>query len=169
MNKLTILVATEDEKKSLIPEEYKDNVLITGIGVSKVIESLKDTKLTGTIINIGYAGASNDINVGTICSITSSYCYRTIYKNTDLININCIKDENIINTTCATSIDFIENNTLKNTLFDMELRAIVSFYKNTYSLKIVSDNGSMNDYDNALNKDYKKILKEILDKHFNIL
>ena len=28
MNKLTILVATEDEKKSLIPEEYKDNVLI---------------------------------------------------------------------------------------------------------------------------------------------
>ena len=41
MNKLTILVATEDEKKSLIPEEYKDNVLITGIGVSKVIESLK--------------------------------------------------------------------------------------------------------------------------------
>ena len=52
MNKLTILVATEDEKKSLIPEEYKDNVLITGIGVSKVIESLKDTKLTGTIINI---------------------------------------------------------------------------------------------------------------------
>ena len=161
MNKLTILVATEDEKKSLIPEEYKDNVLITGIGVSKVIESLKDTKLTGTIINIGYAGASNDINVGTICSITSSYCYRTIYKNTDLININYIKDENIINTTCATSIDFIENNTLKNTLFDMELRAIVSFYKNTYSLKIVSDNGSMNDYDNALNKDYKKILKEI--------
>ena len=80
-----------------------------------------------------------------------------------------MKDENIINTTCATSIDFIENSTLKNTLFDMELRAIVSFYKNPYSLKIVSDNGSMNDYDNALNKDYKKILKEILDKHFNIL
>ena len=65
--------------------------------------------------------------------------------------------------------DFNNKNSVKNTLFDMELRAIVSFYKNTYSLKIVSDNGSMNDYDNALNKDYKKILKEILDKHFNIL
>ena len=42
MNKLTILVATEDEKKSLIPEEYKDNVLITGIAWSMMIKAIAD-------------------------------------------------------------------------------------------------------------------------------
>ena len=46
--------------------------------------------------------------------------------------------------------------TLKDTKFE--------FYKDCYSIKIVSDNGCMEDYDNALSHDYKHIIKEIIDK-----
>ena len=119
MNNLTILVATEDEKRALIPTEYYDNVFITGIGIINIIKTLKDTKFDGTIINIGYAGATSNIKVGEVCFVNNSYCYRNIYND-------------------------------------------------CYSIKIVSDNGCMEDYDNALSYDYKHIIKEIIDKLYKI-
>ena len=88
MNNLTILVATEDEKRALIPPEYYDNVFITGIGIINIIKTLKDTKFDGTIINIGYAGATSNIKVGEVCFVNNSYCYRNIYNNLDSIDPN---------------------------------------------------------------------------------
>lgn len=168
MNNLTILVATEDEKKSLIPNEYYDNVFITGIGFTNVIKTLKNTNFSGTVINIGYAGATSNIKVGEVCFVNNSYCYRNIYNNLDSIEVNTLEVQGVKCIPCATSIDFVVGSKLDNTLFDMELRAILEFYKNCYSIKIVSDNGCMEDYDNALSKDYKHIIKEIIDKLYKI-
>ena len=155
MNNLTILVATEDEKRALIPTEYYDNVFITGIGIINIIKTLKDTKFDGTIINIGYAGATSNIKVGEVCFVNNSYCYRNIYNNLDSIKVNTLEVQGVKCVSCATSMDFVADSKHTNTLFDMELRAILEFYNDCYSIKIVSDNGCMEDYDNAL-----KVLEE---------
>ena len=52
MNNLTILVATEDEKRALIPTEYYDNVFITGIGIINIIKTLKDTTVSYTHLTL---------------------------------------------------------------------------------------------------------------------
>ena len=168
MNNLTILVATEDEKRALIPPEYYDNVFITGIGIINIIKTLKDTKFDGTIINIGYADATSNIKVGEVCFVNNSYCYRNIYNNLDSIKVNTLEVQGVKCVSCATSMDFVADSKHTNTLFDMELRAILEFYNDCYSIKIVSDNGCMEDYDNALSHDYKHIIKEIIDKLYKI-
>ena len=157
MNNLTILVATEDEKRALIPTEYYDNVFITGIGIINIIKTLKDTKFDGTIIK-----------VGEVCFVNNSYCYRNIYNNLDSIKVNTLEVQGVKCVSCATSMDFVADSKHTNTLFDMELRAILEFYNDCYSIKIVSDNGCMEDYDNALSHDYKHIIKEIIDKLYKI-
>ena len=122
MNNLTILVATEDEKRALIPTEYYDNVFITGIGIINIIKTLKDTKFDGTIINIGYAGATSNIKVGEVCFVNNSYCYRNIYNNLDSIKVNTLEVQGVKCVSCATSMDFVVDSKHTNTLFDMELR-----------------------------------------------
>lgn len=170
MKNVILLVASEEEKKSLIPSEYYNNVFITGIGLINVIKTLKNLNIdeNNVIINIGYAGSSNDINIGSICSITESLCYRNIYNKKDNIKMNYIKNKKIINLPCSTSIDFVINAKEKNMVYDMELRGILEFFPNTYSIKIISDNGNMNDYDNFLKNNYKKEIKEIIDENFNV-
>ena len=125
MNNLTILVATEDEKRALIPTEYYDNVFITGIGIINIIKTLKDTKFDGTIINIGYAGATSNIKVGEVCFVNNSYCYRNIYNNLDSIKVNTLEVQGVKCVSCATSMDFVVDSKHTNTLFDMELRDTV--------------------------------------------
>ena len=88
--------------------------------------------------------------------------------NLDSIKVNTLEVQGVKCVSCATSMDFVADSKHTNTLFDMELRAILEFYNDCYSIKIVSDNGCMEDYDNALSHDYKHIIKEIIDKLYKI-
>ena len=55
-----ILVASEEEKKALIPEEYHKRVILIGMGFRNVIRNLRTsliedkTLLNTMFINVGY-------------------------------------------------------------------------------------------------------------------
>ena len=53
---------------------------------------------------------------------------------------------------CYTSTDFvISSNIDKPCVFDMELAAIASLFRNTKSIKVVSDNLSIEEYEENIN------------------
>ena len=160
---MVITVATEAEKKALIPKQYWGKVIVTGIGIMNTIMSLKyvDEDL---IVNVGYAGAK-DIPIGTVCMVSECEPYQVH----DLPQSNAPMYEpniNIPSYICYTATDFIEYSSKPGPfLVDMELIGHIVTKSPVISIKIVSDDMNMKSYEEALNKDYAKeveaILKEI--------
>ena len=169
MNNYIICVATELEKKALVPEEYWDKTILTGIGIGnamKAVKRINEERIPPkAIINIGYAGAKG-IAKGTVCY--ADYC-RT-YQVHDIEQLSfmlCTPITDIPYYDCYTSTDFVESSNIEGPfLVDMELLAYSISNYDVFSIKVVSDNMDMNDYDNALKDDYtkevKKALREIL-------
>ena len=146
------------------------SLIISGIGKQKtaieVVKYLENNPKPDLIINIGYAGSSNE-KVGTWVSISKSYNmeweipgeekYSMDVGNQDLVTI-----ENLKKLPCYSAEGFVTKTDIKeDVIFDMELHSlaiICDMYKiELASLKKVSDNLNIKDYYN--NIDIKKVME----------
>lgn len=153
-----ITVATQQEKISLIPVEYWHHVVITGIGMYNTIRTLRDYNNLDKIINIGFAGAK-DLPIGTVHKVASCQPYHI--NDLDLGGIELSPT----GMPCYTATDFITQSDIQGPfLIDMELLAHTVCKCPTVSYKVVSDNMSMDDYDNALQSDYTDEIRKVLQE-----
>lgn len=140
-----IVVATENEYE-LAQHRFKgEEIIRTGVGALNVIKALMLIDKNTEIINYGYAG-SNNIPIGT--EVIVGEC-RLYHPNVDY-------DEQYYNlggdTPCYTSNDFVLHTDIKEpVVFDMELAYILALgFKNVKSIKVVSDNLSLKQYDRSV-------------------
>lgn len=143
-----VVVATDEEYK-LAKKRFKHHIIIkTGVGGINVIRTLKHFPKWLKIINFGYAG-SNNIPIGTEVKIFESKLYHPNVEYLEpayLLNCNLL-EENLVD--CYTSNDFVLTTDIKEPcVFDMELAYIMALgFKNVTSIKIVSDNLSLKEYE----------------------
>jgi hypothetical protein len=142
-----IVVATDEEYK-LAKKRFKHHIIIkTGVGGINVIRKLKRIPKWLKIINFGYAG-SNVLPIGTEVKVGESRLYHPniIYNEPQYT----LDKESIIK--CFTSNDFVlETKIEKPCVFDMELAYICALgFKNIESIKIVSDNLSLKQYEEEI-------------------
>lgn len=137
-----IVVATDEEYK-LAKKRFKHHLIVkTGVGGINVIRKLKHFPKWLKIINFGYVG-SNVISIGTEIRVGSCRLY---HPNVEYEEPTYKLDGDI---TCYTSNDFVLNTNIKEpVVFDMELAYILALgFKNVESIKIVSDNLSLKQYE----------------------
>ena len=143
---MIIVVATEKEY-ALAAEIFgdKNQIIQTGVGCGNVIKALKGLSIDEDILNFGYAG-SNILPIGTICTVKDCYNYHP--------NVEFDEPHYTLNgmVSCFTNNDFVTQTSIKiPVLFDMELYIILSLgFKKVTSIKIVSDNLSMEEYNEIL-------------------
>lgn len=147
-----IVVATDQEYK-LAKKRFKHHIIVkTGIGSINVLKKLKRVPKWIKIVNFGYVG-SNALPIGTEVIIGESKLYHpnAIYSEPEFI----LDKESTIQ--CYTSNDFVLNTDIKKpVVFDMELAYICALgFKNVKSIKIVSDNLSLKQYEEEVNNDRK--------------
>ena len=137
-----IVVATKEEYDLACKRFIGHRIKQTGVGGTNVIEALKNENKDQAIINFGYAG-SNDIPIGTIVKVSESKLYHPGVKYKE--KTYKLKGD----TLCFTSNDFvIKTNIKKACVFDMELAYIMALgFKHVESIKIVSDNLSLKEYE----------------------
>lgn len=118
------------------------------------------------MINVGMVG-SNNLKVGSVLMVENSYGYnfdltpfgdKLYHAPNSPFKMN--KVDNISKVDCYTSDGFVTKTDIKkDVIFDMELNAIVNFpFKKYYSIKIVSDSLSSNEYNDF---NYNDIIKDI--------
>lgn len=140
-----IVVATDEEYK-VAKKQFKGHLIIkTGVGGINVIETLKHYRKNLKIVNFGYAG-SNYFDIGTEVHIGSCKLY---HPNVEYQEPTYILDGNV---KCYTSNDFVLRADIADIkepcVFDMELAYICALgFKNIESIKIVSDNLSLKEYE----------------------
>lgn len=186
MDREAIKFANDYNLKKITDNYYKkDNIelIITSATRNGVTSSLSNLIYDYNIdlrdyimINFGMVG-SNNLKIGDVVMIDKSYgynldltlfdkkLYEGPYSPYELYKINNEKKCN-----CYTSDGFVTNTDIKeDSVFDMELNSIITFpFKKCYSIKIVSDSLSNNEfedfnYDDHINKIYEiinKIIKE---------
>ena len=140
-----IVVATDEEYK-LAKKRFKGQKIVkTGVGGINVLNTLKEADKGQKITNFGYVG-SNVIPIGTEIKVGECKLYHP----------NVEYDEPIYkldgDITCYTSNDFVlETNIKEPVVFDMELAYILALgFKNVESIKIVSDNLSLSQYEEEI-------------------
>ena len=141
-----IVVATDEEYK-LAKKLFKHRFIIkTGIGGVNVVKKLKHLPKWLKITNFGYVG-SNNLPIGTKVKVGMCLAYHP--------NINYEEPTYKLNgdTICLTSNDFVLNTDIKEpVVFDMELAYILALgFKRVESIKIVSDNLSLKQYEENAN------------------
>lgn len=146
-----IVVATDEEYK-LAKKRFKHRIIIkTGVGGINVVKKLKRLPKWLKITNFGYVG-SNVLPIGT--ELTIDYCGlwhpKVDYKEKIYKLKN--KQDNIFKNVCFTSSDFVTECDIKEpVVFDMELAYILALgFKNVESIKIVSDNLSLSQYEEEI-------------------
>lgn len=140
-----IVVATDEEYK-LAKKRFKGQKIVkTGVGGINIIRKLKKFPKWLKITNFGYAG-SNVIPVGTEIKVGKCKLY---HPNVEYQEPTYILDGNV---KCYTSNDFVlETNIKEPCVFDMELAYILALgFKNVKSIKIVSDDLSLKEYENNI-------------------
>lgn len=142
-----IVVATDEEYK-LARKRFKRHLIIkTGVGGINVIHTLKHLPKWLKITNFGYCG-SNNIPVGTEVNVgLCELCHPNVEYLEPIYIVNSKSDIK-----CYTSNDFVLNtNTKEPVVFDMELAYILALgFRKVESIKIVSDNLSLNEYNNNI-------------------
>ena len=140
-----VVVATDEEYK-LAKKRFKGQKIVkTGVGGINVLNTLKEADKGQKITNFGYVG-SNVISIGTEIKVGECKLYHP----------NVEYDEPIYkldgDITCYTSNDFVlETNIKEPVVFDMELAYILALgFKNVESIKIVSDNLSLSQYEEEI-------------------
>jgi hypothetical protein len=140
-----IVVATEAEYKEAEKRWKDENIVKTGVGGLNVVRRLLWFDRDTPIINFGYVG-SNTIPIGTTVEIGECKLY---HPNVDYREpVYKLGGD----TKCYTSNDFVLSTQEKDPcVFDMELAYIIALgYRNVRSIKIVSDNLSLKQYNNTL-------------------
>lgn len=142
---MLIVVATKEEYE-VAKKRYKgEDIIKTGVGFGNVYNALSKIDRNTKILNFGYAG-SNSIPIGTTCRVGISENYHPNVKFKE--KRYKLKGEY----RCLTNNDFVLTTDIKEpVLFDMELYAIMSMgFKKVESIKIVSDNLSINQYNKEI-------------------
>lgn len=146
---MLVVIATKDELH-LVKELKYDHfpILITGVGGMNVINALKDIPRDTEILNIGYAG-SNKLDIGTIVQVNK---VQTYHPSVDFYECNS-NNLTIGKYNCYTSTDFVTHCDIEEPcVFDMELAFICALgFKVVRSIKKVSDNLSLKEYENTIN------------------
>ena len=142
-----IVVATDEEYKLAQKRFKRHHIMQTGVGGINVVRKLKRLPKWLKILNFGYVG-SNNIPIGTEVKVGECRLYHpnVIYSE----KIYSLDKESIIK--CFTSNDFVlETKITKPCVFDMELAYICALgFKNIKSIKIVSDNLSLRQYEEEI-------------------
>ena len=146
--KEVIVIATKEELKLISDPMFLDvPIIITGVGGTNIIKALKDLPRDTQILNIGYAG-SNTLEIGTSVSVGKVHTYhpKAEFSETESYNLT------IGTHTCYTSTDFVTQCDFKEPcVFDMELAFICALgFKQVRSIKIVSDNLNIEEYENTV-------------------
>lgn len=140
-----IVVATEAELALAQSRWSGEEIVCTGVGGLNVYTSLQDIPRGTPLLNFGYVG-SNVLPVGTEVEIGECR----------LNHPNVTYDEPIYNiggtVPCFTSNDFVISTDIKEpVVFDMELAFILAMgFTNVKSIKIVSDNLSLSEYEETI-------------------
>lgn len=141
-----IVVATKEEYK-LARKRFKHELILkTGVGGINILKKLKNVPKSLKIVNFGYVG-SNVIPIGTEIRVGTCKLY---HPNVEYKEPIFELDGDI---PCYTSNDFVLNTDIKEPcVFDMELAYICALgFKNVESIKIVSDNLSLKEYEKTSN------------------
>ena len=153
----------------------KDNIelIITDISRNGITTSLINLMYKHSInykdyvmINVGMVG-SNNLKVGSVLMVENSYGYnfdltpfgdKLYHAPNSPFKMN--KVDNINKVDCYTSDGFVTKTDIKkDVIFDMELNAIVNFpFKKYYSIKVISDSLSSNEYNDF---NYNNVIKDI--------
>ena len=143
-----IVVATQNELEIVKKMGFENEpIIITGVGGVNVIRALKNIPKDEKIINIGYVG-SNNIKIGTPVFVTRCELYHENVKYSSKPFILKNLDGSKENICCYTSTDFVTKTKIKEPcVFDMELAFICSMFDNVFSVKVVSDNLSLKEYE----------------------
>lgn len=141
-----IVVATDEEYKQA-RKHFKRHIIIkTGVGGINVYRKLKRLPKWLKITNYGYVG-SNKIPIGTKVEIKECQLY---HPNVEYDEPKFkLKTRSRKAVKCYTSNDFVLNTDIKEPcVFDMELAYILAMgFKRVESIKIVSDNLSLKEYE----------------------
>ena len=137
-----IVVATADEAKLARERFTGARIIITGVGGVNVLRKLKNLPKRTKITNYGMVG-SNYIPVGTEVRVGTSQLY---HPNVDYDEPVFSLDGDV---PCYTSNDFVLHTEIDEpVVFDMELAYILAMgFKNVESIKVVSDNLSLTEYE----------------------
>ena len=143
------VVATEEEKKRLVPESCWNVCIVTGIGYANVFRSLQDVPRSTPLVNIGYAG-SNKLPIGSIrrISVSRNYHPNCVFQNDPEYVIKPTADDPS-SVPCYTSGDFVtETDITEPVVFDMELYAIFAMgFTSITAIKVITDNLSAEQYE----------------------
>lgn len=135
-----------------MPEELKliDSVgdaVVTGVGALNVIRSIRNFPKDTPILNVGYAG-SNSIPIGTRVSVGKVRLY---HPKVDFQDSEYDIGSGAL---CYTSCDFVTDTNIEEPcVFDMELAFILALgFTNVSAIKVVSDNLSVRQFEEAVNE-----------------
>ena len=145
----SIIVVATDEEYELAQKRFKGHKIIqTGVGGINVYQTLKHVPRWRKITNFGYAG-SNNIPTGSIIRVGSVTTY---HPNVEFLEPLWILNE--FGIPCYTSSDFVtKTDETKTCVFDMELAYICAMgFKRVESIKIISDNLSLKQYEKNIEK-----------------
>lgn len=156
--KTYVLIAEECERKLVeefkewLPSKYK--VIVTGVGGTNIIESLKEVSKRSQVINIGYCG-SNNLDVGqTVIPCRASLYHPNLHYGSPVYDLKNYGS----NVVCFTSNDFVTFTKIKATvIFDMELAFICSLgFKSVMAIKKVSDKLDYKQYKKSIVRERSK-------------
>ena len=127
-------------------------IVVAGVGGANMYESLRNIPRDTHILNIGYAGSVNS-KIGTLGIVTDCKVYHpNVTYHEPIYNLGMLpvgdKEYEIV--TCLTSNDFVleADKNLEHCVFDMELAYICAMgFKSVSSIKVISDNLSLHQYD----------------------
>ena len=191
MDKEAIEIAKRLELEEIHVSVYKlyrkenINLIITGIGKQRTAISLtkyiQDFGTPDIIINVGYAG-STDVKIGSWINVNQSYNYEWQILNEERYSLNGLdknifmkwKNGDIQCLPCYSAESFVTHTEIKEScLFDMELHSIniiCQLYQiELISLKMVSDNLSIDEYYKNLERKSIRELTSALDILDNII
>lgn len=150
-----VVVATLEEEAKAKLRFPHTKIIQTGIGGVNVYMSLRHIPRWFKIINFGYAG-SNNINIDKEVMISTVESYHPLVDEyQDLLEPKFILNKEGV--PCYTNNDFVtETNMTRPCVFDMELVYILAMgFKNVKSIKIISDNLSLHEYDKTIKEEKK--------------
>ena len=149
---MLIVIAEKEELKLVEELGYSGHpVIITGVGGMNVIRALKDLPRETEILNIGYAG-SNVLPIGTRVYVDQVHTYHEMvnFKEPSFY-ANGIYKIGYKCHDCYTSTDFVTSTKIEeDCVFDMELAFICSMFENVFSIKVVSDNLDLKQYEEKI-------------------
>jgi hypothetical protein len=143
-----VAVATPQERKLIkrfLTDEDYEAVVITGVGGTNVVRTLRSYPQDTHIINIGFAGSAT-IPKGSTVRV----------KQVSLYHKACDYDEPVMKIAeegahCFTSCDFVGDRKAENSVFDMELAFIVALgFLKVESIKVISDSIDYKEYEKSI-------------------